>query len=30
MLESTKDRILGVGTQDNMYRHVSGMEWLAY
>jgi hypothetical protein len=30
MLESTKDRILGVDTQDNMCHHVSGMERLAY
>jgi hypothetical protein len=30
MLESAKDQILGVDPQDNMYHHVSGMEWLAY
>jgi hypothetical protein len=29
MLESAKDRILGVDTQNNMCHHVSGMEWLA-
>jgi hypothetical protein len=26
MLESTKDRILGVDPQDNMCHHMSGME----
>jgi hypothetical protein len=30
MLESAKDRILGVDTQDNRYRHMFSMEWLAY
>jgi hypothetical protein len=30
MLESTKDRILGVNTQDNMCRHMSSMDRLAY
>jgi hypothetical protein len=30
MLESAKDQILGVDTQDNMCRHVFGMERLAY
>jgi hypothetical protein len=30
MLEYAKDRILGVDPQDNMCRHVSGMEWLTY
>jgi hypothetical protein len=30
MLESAKDRILGVDPQDNMCHHVSGMEQLAY
>jgi hypothetical protein len=30
MLESAKDRILGVDTQDNMCHHVSSMERLAY
>jgi hypothetical protein len=30
MLESAKDRILGVDTPDNMCHHVSGMEQLAY
>jgi hypothetical protein len=30
MLESAKDWILGVDTQDNMYHHMSGMEWLGY
>jgi hypothetical protein len=30
MLESTKERIWAVDTQDNMCQHVSGMEWLAY
>jgi hypothetical protein len=30
MLESAKDRALGVDTQDNRCRHVSSMEWLAY
>jgi hypothetical protein len=30
MLESTKNWILGVDTQDNMCHHVSGMEQLAY
>jgi hypothetical protein len=29
MLESAKDGILGVDTQDNMCCHVSGMERLA-
>jgi hypothetical protein len=29
MLESAKDQILGVDTQNNMCHHVSGMEWLA-
>jgi hypothetical protein len=28
MLESTKDRVIGVDT--NKCRYVSGMEWLAY
>jgi hypothetical protein len=30
MLESAKDRVLGVDTEDNMCRHVSNMERLAY
>jgi hypothetical protein len=30
MLKSAKDQILGVDTQDNMYHHVSSMEWLVY
>jgi hypothetical protein len=30
MLESAKDRVIGVDTQDNRCRHVSGMEQLAY
>jgi hypothetical protein len=30
MLESAKDQILGVDSQDNMCHHVSGMERLAY
>jgi hypothetical protein len=30
MLESAKDRVLGVDTQDNRCHHVSGMERLAY
>jgi hypothetical protein len=30
MLESTKDRVLGVDTQDNRCHHMSDMEWLAY
>jgi hypothetical protein len=30
LLESAKDRILGLDTQDNMCHHVSSMEWLAY
>jgi hypothetical protein len=30
MLESAKDWILGVDTQDNMYHHMSSMEWLGY
>jgi hypothetical protein len=30
LLESAKDRFLGVDPQDNMCHHVSGMEWLAY
>jgi hypothetical protein len=30
MIESAKDRILGVDPQDNMYHHVSSMERLAY
>jgi hypothetical protein len=30
MLESAKDRVIGVDTQDNSCRHVSGMERLAY
>jgi hypothetical protein len=30
MLKSVKDQILGVDTQDNMYHHVSSMEWLVY
>jgi hypothetical protein len=30
MLESAKDRILGVDPQDNMCHHMSGMEQLAY
>jgi hypothetical protein len=30
VLESAKDRILGVDTQDNMCHHVSGMERPAY
>jgi hypothetical protein len=29
VLKSTKDWILGVDTQGNMYHHMSGMEWLA-
>jgi hypothetical protein len=29
MLESVKDRILGVDTQDNVCHHMSSMEWLA-
>jgi hypothetical protein len=29
LLESDKDRFLGVDPQDNMCRHVSGMEWFA-
>jgi hypothetical protein len=29
MLESAKNQILGVDTQDNMCHHVFGMEWLA-
>jgi hypothetical protein len=28
MLESAKDQIMGVDTQDNMCHHVSGMERL--
>jgi hypothetical protein len=30
MLESTKNQILRVDTQDNMCRHLSGMERFAY
>jgi hypothetical protein len=30
LLESTKDRILGVDPQDNMCHYVSNMERLAY
>jgi hypothetical protein len=30
MLKSTKDRVIGVDTQDNRCRCVSGMERLAY
>jgi hypothetical protein len=30
MLESSKGRVLGVDTQDNRCRHMSGMERLAY
>jgi hypothetical protein len=30
MLESAKNRILGLDTQDNMCHHMSSMEWLAY
>jgi hypothetical protein len=30
MLESAKDRVLGVDTEDNRCRHVSNMERLAY
>jgi hypothetical protein len=30
MLESAKDRVIGVDTQDNKCLHVFGMEWLAY
>jgi hypothetical protein len=30
MLESGKDRVIGVDTQDNRCCHVSGMEQLAY
>jgi hypothetical protein len=30
MLESIKDRVLGVDTQDNRCHHVSGMKRLAY
>jgi hypothetical protein len=30
MLESAQDRILRVDTQDNMCRHLSGMERFAY
>jgi hypothetical protein len=30
MLESVKDRVIGVDTPDNRCRHVSGMERLAY
>jgi hypothetical protein len=30
MLESAKDRILGVDPQDSMWHHMSSMEWLAY
>jgi hypothetical protein len=30
MLESAKDQILRVNPQDNMCRHMSGMEQLAY
>jgi hypothetical protein len=30
MLEFAKDRYLGVDPHENMCRHVSGMEWLAY
>jgi hypothetical protein len=30
MLKSAKDRVIGVETQDNRCRHVSGMERLSY
>jgi hypothetical protein len=30
MLKSSKNRILGVDTQDNMCHHMSDMEQLAY
>jgi hypothetical protein len=30
MIESAKDRVIGVDTQDNRCRHMSGMELLAY
>jgi hypothetical protein len=30
MLEYAKDRVIGVDTQENRCRHMSGMEWLAY
>jgi hypothetical protein len=30
MLESAKDRVIGVDTPGNRCCHVSGMEWLAY
>jgi hypothetical protein len=30
LLESAKDQILRLDTQDNMCHHVSSMEWLAY
>jgi hypothetical protein len=30
MLESARDRVIGVDTQDNRCHHVSSMEWLAY
>jgi hypothetical protein len=28
LLESAKDRFLGVDPQDNMFLHMSSMEWL--
>jgi hypothetical protein len=30
MLESAKDQVIGVDTQDNRCHHMSDMEWLAY
>jgi hypothetical protein len=30
MLKSAKDQVIGVDTQDNRCRHVSGIERLAY
>jgi hypothetical protein len=30
MLESAKDRVIGIDTRDNKCCHVSGMKWLAY
>jgi hypothetical protein len=30
MLESAKDRVLGVDTPRQQVSHVSGIEWLAY
>jgi hypothetical protein len=30
MLESVKDRVLGLDTHDNRCRHMTGMERLAY